>query len=130
MIATSTVSRANTAFSSTSSYLRKKDSEPGEYICRVRPRSQNYYYAARSVSCEVDLEPGTYEVLPKVTAKKVDRPPVEHIVSIMAEAKPQKLRQVGLSYDLAHAKALKEEILLARRQRRPRRLRKPPTTQP
>jgi hypothetical protein len=38
-----------------------------EHICRVR-RVRDW--ENRSVSCEVDLEPGTYEVLPKITATR------------------------------------------------------------
>ena len=59
----------------------------------------------RSVSCEVELDPGTYEVLPKVTATR--RPgvkPVEDVVKEYAEKNPQKLRQVGMQFDQAHAK--------------------------
>jgi len=76
----------------------------------VRPRSQNFHHAARSVSCEVELEPGTYEVLPKITAKKMEKPAIEDVVRVLADRKPQKLRQVGLSFDLAHAKALKSDL--------------------
>ena len=65
----------------------------------------------RSVSCEVDLEAGRrYEVLPKITATRRHRndgsrgrPPPD-VVREYAEKNPQKLRQVGMAYDLAHAK--------------------------
>ncbi|KAF6833625.1 calpain family cysteine protease [Colletotrichum musicola] len=73
-----------------------------EQICRVRPVHK---WENRSVSCEVELEPGVYEVLPKVTATRHDRArPVEDVVKQYAERNPQKLRQVGLQYDIAHAK--------------------------
>lgn len=62
----------------------------------------------RSVSCEVELEAGKrYEVLPKITATRNEGPrakPPQDIVREYAEKNPQKLRQVGMSYDLAHAK--------------------------
>jgi hypothetical protein len=59
----------------------------------------------RSVSCEVELEPGRYEVLPKVTATRdSDKKMVEDVVKDWAEKNPQKLRQVGMNYDIAHAK--------------------------
>lgn len=64
------------------------------------------YNDIRSINCEVYLQPGTYEVLPRVTAS--DRPwgqPVEQVVKEQARFNPVKLRQVGLRYDLAHAKA-------------------------
>ena len=38
-----------------------------EHICRVRPV---YEWEKRSVSCEMQLEPGKYEVLPKITATR------------------------------------------------------------
>ena len=90
--------------------LQKKDSDPGDYVCRVRPKTEDFFRDNRSVSCEVDLEPGVYEVLPKITARKSGKPAVENIVTLLADEKPQKLRQVGLSFDLAHAKALKSDL--------------------
>lgn len=93
--------------------LQKQGSEPGDYICRVRPRWTNFNFDTRSVSCEVELEPGVYEVLPKVAAERNNKPTVEDVVKVLAMRKPHKLRQVGLSYDLAHAKALKGDLVRA-----------------
>lgn len=90
--------------------LQKKDSEPGDYVCRVRPKTEDFFRDNRSVSCEIDLEPGVYEVLPKITARKSGKSTVESVVALLADAAPQKLRQVGLSFDLAHAKALKSDL--------------------
>jgi len=76
----------------------------------VQPPSETYSYHERSVSCEVDLGPGRYEVLPKITAMRdTDKQTVDQTIKEWAEDRPQKLRQVGLSYDLAHAKAGKPE---------------------
>lgn len=73
-----------------------------EHVCRVRPA---FKWDSRSVSCEVDLAPGEYEVLPKIAATRApSAQPVEAVVRRYAERNPQKLRQVGMSYDLAHAK--------------------------
>ncbi|OHE93421.1 calpain family cysteine protease [Colletotrichum orchidophilum] len=85
---------------------KKTDAPEPEQICRVRPVHK---WENRSVSCEVDLEPGIYEVLPKVTAARNSdgdgsTKPVEDVVKEYAERNPQKLRQVGLQYDIAHAK--------------------------
>ncbi|KAK1980520.1 calpain family cysteine protease [Colletotrichum cereale] len=84
---------------------KSNDALEAEQICRVRPVHR---WENRSVSCEVELEPGVYEVLPKVTAARHhngdDAKPVEDIVKEYAERNPQKLRQVGLQYDIAHAK--------------------------
>ncbi|KAK2008455.1 calpain family cysteine protease [Colletotrichum eremochloae] len=84
---------------------KSKDAPEPEQICRVRPVHK---WENRSVSCEVELEPGVYEVLPKVTATRHHNgdaaKPVEEVVKEYAERNPQKLRQVGLQYDIAHAK--------------------------
>ncbi|KAK4171194.1 putative calpain [Triangularia setosa] len=90
--------------------LQKQGAEPGDYLCRVRPQAENFFRANRSINCEIDLEPGIYEVLSKITAERdMSKSPVETIVKISAQRRPEKLRQVGLSFDLAHAKALKEK---------------------
>lgn len=67
----------------------------------------------RSVNCEIYLQSGTYEVIPKVTAqRRIYRKTVEHVIKEHVDRKPEKLRAVGLRYDLAHAKAgvLDEDI--------------------
>jgi hypothetical protein len=75
----------------------------GEHILRVRPI---HSWETRSVSAEIELEPGRYEVLPKISASRdADKKVVEDVVKDWAEKNPQKLRQVGLNYDLANAKA-------------------------
>ncbi|ETS80742.1 hypothetical protein PFICI_08271 [Pestalotiopsis fici W106-1] len=82
--------------------LQEVDAQASEHICRVRPVKM---WRPRAVSCEVHLEPGTYEVLPKITAKRHGRSkPIEDVVKEYSETNPQKLRQVGMQYDLAHAK--------------------------
>lgn len=82
--------------------LKKENSSPDDYICRVRPVHE---WENRSISCEVDLEPGKYEVLPKITATRdKTEPTLDKLVKQFAERNPQKLRQVGMQYDLAHAK--------------------------
>lgn len=74
----------------------------GEHICRVRPV---HTWENRSVSCEVELEAGTYDVLPRISAtRKSDGRPVEDTVKEYAEKNPQKLRQIGMQFDQAHAK--------------------------
>ncbi|CRK22634.1 hypothetical protein BN1708_003573, partial [Verticillium longisporum] len=73
-----------------------------DQICRVRPAHD---MENRSVSCEVELEAGRYEVLPKITAmREKDALSVGDLVKKYADVNPQKLRQVGMQYDLAHAK--------------------------
>lgn len=79
-----------------------KSTETQKTICDVRPVHQ---WDRRSVNCEVELESGTYEIIPKIMAERhVWRPRVEKMVKRAADENPKKLRQIGLQYDLAHAK--------------------------
>jgi hypothetical protein len=78
-----------------------RNAATGERVCRVRPA---HSWDTRSVSCEVDLAPGRYEVLPKITAtRRRGARGVVDVVREYADKNPQKLRQVGMLYDLAHA---------------------------
>lgn len=81
--------------------VRKCGSQAGDYICRVRPVHAG---RVRSVSCEIDLDEGQYEVVPQITAERTYRKAIESLIPGYADSNPQKLRQVGLQYDLAHAK--------------------------
>ncbi|KAF1949734.1 cysteine proteinase [Byssothecium circinans] len=84
--------------------LKEADSTSADYIVRARCPRVN----SRSVSAEIDLEPGTYEVIPKIVANRYDELDVCEVVAKLADKKPQKLRQIGMNYDIAHAKALVE----------------------
>ncbi|KAK2614654.1 hypothetical protein N8I77_001460 [Diaporthe amygdali] len=83
--------------------VQKQGSQIGDYICRVRPVPGGDH---RSISCEIEnLEEGQYEVIPQITAVRFKQEQtVEYLVPRYANTNPQKLRQVGLQYDLAHAK--------------------------
>ncbi|KAK8048455.1 hypothetical protein PG994_010185 [Apiospora phragmitis] len=99
--------------------LQQVGAASGEHLCRVRPV---HLWENRSVSCEVELEAGKrYEVLPKITATRNNnngKPPQD----VVRERNPQKLRQVGMSYDLAHAKGgVPDEDELLERKRAERR---------
>lgn len=59
----------------------------------------------RCVSVDLDLEPGTYFVLMKITAKKIDsKATPEQVIRETCRDRQDKLLQIGLAYDLAHAK--------------------------
>ncbi|KAK7712000.1 hypothetical protein SLS64_005271 [Diaporthe eres] len=61
---------------------------------------------SRSVSAEVELEPGKYELIPKLVAyRDEDSSLVEEAVKNAARSNPRKLQQIGLNYDRAHLKA-------------------------
>jgi hypothetical protein len=69
-------------------------------------RSLSPYESRRSASTELDLEAGTYTVLMKISASRnLMQPTVETVVKHACLENREKLLQVGLSYDLAHAKA-------------------------
>ncbi|KAJ5081637.1 Alpha/beta hydrolase fold-3 [Penicillium alfredii] len=70
-------------------------------------RSHNSHFMGRSVNAEIALDPGRYHVLMKITAfRHEDVESTEEIVRRLASVRREKLVQVGLSYDLAHAKGL------------------------
>ena len=77
-----------------------KDGEE-DYIVR----SHGNYSMSRSVSTDLELEPGTYSVLMRITARRwTGNKTVEDVVRESCKNRPNKLIQIGLSYDLAHAK--------------------------
>ncbi|KKY23215.1 putative calpain family cysteine protease [Diplodia seriata] len=72
----------------------------------VLSKLDDRYFRGLEGHAEVELDPGKYEVFPKILATKNDeRDSVEEIVKSLADKRPQKLRQIGLNYDFAHVKA-------------------------
>lgn len=85
--------------------LQEEGADAGDHIVRAR----GAWFGNRSISAEVDLEPGRYEVLPKIAAVKIPaKSEVQDVVKEWAEKNPQKLRQIGMNYDLANAKGVVE----------------------
>ncbi|KAI0620440.1 calpain family cysteine protease [Pyrenophora tritici-repentis] len=81
--------------------LQGKDAGPGDHIVRAR----GAWFDDRTISAEANLEPGIYEVVPKIEASRdAQKPEVYEVVKKLATSNPQKLRQIGLNYDIAHAK--------------------------
>ena len=77
--------------------------DPDDYIVRANEN----YAMTRSVSTDIELEAGTYIVLMKITATKdPGQTTVEETLPGYAQHKREKLLQMGLSYDLAHAKGV------------------------
>jgi len=73
-----------------------------EYIMRTFGE----FYTQRSVNTELFLEAGTYEVRLKISAARDEHAAkVEDVVKENWLKRREKLLRVGLSYDLAHAKA-------------------------
>ena len=91
----------------------------------MRARGFESSFPDRSISAEVELEPGRYEVLPKISATRdMEKPFVEDVVKKAAEDNPQKLRQIGLNYDIAHAKGGFQEEEEAKKKEKEAKLRK------
>ena len=91
----------------------KKEDE-NDYIVR----SNGNYAMARSVSTDIELEAGNYSVLMKITAtRNTDSEHVEDVLPIYTTRR-EKLIQMGLSYDLAHAKAVEVETEAERKDRK------------
>lgn len=68
-------------------------------------QSHGNYSMRRSVTVELELEPGEYHVLMKVEAEKNDHAlPVKQVLRQNVKARKNKLLRIGLAYDLAHAK--------------------------
>ena len=82
-----------------------KDGEQ-DYIVR----SHGNYSMSRSVSTDLELDPGIYSVLMKITARRYQgNSTPEDIIRENVKLRQNKLIQTGLAYDLAHAKgAIKE----------------------
>lgn len=75
----------------------------------------------RSVNTDITLDPGRYHVLVKVTAyRNCNAETPENVVRQVASERREKLVQIGLSYDLAHAKGLPMETEEEKRRREER----------
>lgn len=103
-------------------HFRLEKEGESDYIVR----SHGNYFMRRSVSTDIELEPGTYSVLMKITAKRwaiPDRPMPEQVIRERCIQRHDKLIQIGLAYDLAHAKGQiketeKEKVLRKQQEER------------
>ena len=70
-------------------------------------RSQLHQRLRRSVSAELDLEAGDYDIRIKIDSfRDHDMLPIEDVVRKNAKDNRDKLTRIGLAYDLAHSKGL------------------------
>ena len=64
----------------------------------------------RSVSTDLELEPGMYSVLMKITARRFSNSAKpEEVLRYSCRVRQEKLVQIGLAYDLAHARGQVKE---------------------
>lgn len=95
-----------------------KDGEQ-DYIVR----SHGNYSMSRSVSTDLELDPGTYSVLMKITARRYqDADTAEDVIRKNVKLRQNKLIQTGLAYDLAHAKGQIRETEAEKQDRQEREL--------
>ncbi|KAL6714520.1 hypothetical protein ACLMJK_007945 [Lecanora helva] len=92
-----------------------KDGE-NDYIVR----SHGNYSMRRSVSTDIDLDPGTYSVLMRITATRSKRNSTPEDMIRSQVGRQNKLIQVGLAYDLAHAKGVIRETETEKQDRKAR----------
>lgn len=100
-------------------HFRLEKEGESDYIVR----SHGNYFMRRSVSTDIELEPGTYSVLMKITAKRWAIPKPEQVIRERCRQRHDKLIQIGLAYDLAHAKGQiketeKEKVLRKQQEER------------
>lgn len=87
-------------------------------------RSHGNYAMNRSVSTDITLEAGAYWILMKITARLNSSCDIEEALPNYAENRREKLIQIGLSYDLAHAKGIIVETEKEKQEREEREKRK------
>ena len=88
-------------------------------------RSHGNYSMSRSVSTDLELDPGTYSLLMKITATRwPDDDTPEDIIRQNVKLRQNKLIQIGLAYDLAHAKGEVRETEAENQERREREMKK------
>ncbi|CAK7232964.1 hypothetical protein SBRCBS47491_008447 [Sporothrix bragantina] len=98
-------------------FVLREVGDDGEILSIVHAPNAN---EVRSVSCEVNLPTaGQYEVLPQVKAHRNKHKLTEAaVVRETIETNPEKLRQIGQQYDMAHAKGgdvVDEDLVLETR---------------
>lgn len=97
----------------------KADDEDAHWIVRSLHNSGNETIFTRSVSAEIeDLEPGTYDVIFKITAtRQADTLTAEEVIMKYAVDRKEKLTRVGRRFDYAQTKGNLEGMEIANRKR-------------
>ncbi|THX70671.1 cysteine proteinase [Aureobasidium pullulans] len=93
--------------------------DPTKYLARSMHVSSGNYINTRSVSVDLDLEAGSYNVLIKISPSRVPYRTAESVIETEAPYRKQKLLQIGRNFELAHAKGkLREKEQEIRKQRK------------
>ncbi|KAI5261539.1 cysteine proteinase [Aureobasidium subglaciale] len=101
-------------------HFRVYDCKDGtRYLARSMHVSSGNYINTRSVSVDLDLEAGNYNVLVKVEPTRVPSQTAESVIEAEAPYRKQKLLQVGRNFELATAKGkLREKEREVRKQKK------------
>lgn len=93
--------------------------DPTRYLARSMHVSSGNYINTRSVSVDLDLEAGSYNVLIKISPSRVPYRTAESVIETEAPYRKQKLLQIGRNFELAHAKGkLREKEQEVRKQKK------------
>jgi hypothetical protein len=96
--------------------VEKDGDDENDYLVH----SHGNYAMNRSVSTDISLEAGTYWILMKVTARPNGICEIEEALPGDVDSRREKLIQMGLSYDLAHAKGIIVETEKEKKEREER----------
>jgi hypothetical protein len=89
------------------------------YLARSMHVSSGNYINTRSVSVDLDLEAGNYNVSIKIEPTRAPHRTAESVIESEAPYRKQKLLQIGRNFELAHAKGkLREKEQEVRKQRK------------
>ncbi|KAG9529038.1 cysteine proteinase, partial [Aureobasidium melanogenum] len=90
-----------------------------KFLARSMHVSSGNYTNTRSVSVDLDLEAGTYNILIKIEPTRTPYRTAESVIESEAPYRKQKLLQIGRNFELAHAKGkLREKEVEVRKQKR------------
>ena len=90
-----------------------------KYLARSMHVSSGNYVNTRSVSVDLDLEAGNYNISIKIEPSRAHYRTAESVIESEAPYRKQKLLQIGRNFELAHAKGkLREKEQEIRRQKK------------
>jgi hypothetical protein len=90
-----------------------------KYLARSMHVSSGNFINTRSVSIDLDLEAGNYNISIKIEPSRAPYRTAESVIETEAPYRKQKLLQIGRNFELAHAKGkLREKEQEARKQKK------------
>ncbi|KAK6000845.1 hypothetical protein QM012_003570 [Aureobasidium pullulans] len=94
-------------------------SDETKFLARSMHVCSGNYTNTRSVSVDLDLEAGSYDVLIKIEPTRTPYRTAESVIDSEAPYRKQKLLQIGRNFELAHAKGkLREREVEVRKQKK------------